>query len=238
VLRHNAQNNEGKRSMTMREKFEKLSINVKVAGTAVLMGALLVINGCGGGDSAPAVSTAQTQITASQATLDAAGTVTTTTSVTANNVAGTVAITIPTATTITATDAAGTVTKFAALPVINVTTPVSGVSGMPQPVTAGLTISSAAGSVDVSIGGANTLHFSPAITITIPITDQSKLTSPYAIYTNKNDGNGYKFIGNGTLSSDGKTVSIQVTDLCWLTVGPTFQTVTGTTGGTGNGSNF
>ena len=197
-----------------------------IFGSAAILGALLMLGGCGS-DSSPATQSNSSQLTTTDATLNTNGTVTTTTPVTATNAAGTVAVTIPAGVTITSPGS-----SFTALPTIVVTTPTSGVSGMPEPITPGLTLSSVAGAVDIVIGGKDTVTFSSPVTITIP---NDPANTDTTVDTNKKDGTGWHHLGQGTLSADKKSVTIQVTNLCWYCVKPVYKTPTGSTGGSSTG---
>jgi len=205
---------------------------VSIFGSAAVLGAMLTAAGCGSDKAAP-VATSSTQVATSQATLNNDGTLTTSTAITAQTAGSTTAITIPAATTITAKDAAGNPVSFASLPVIYVSTPTSGVSGMPQPSTTGFTIDSTAGAVDVYFGGYASATFSQPVTITIPV-DPAKVSSGIVLM-NKKDGNGYVNIGTATIT--GNVATITTTSLCWFSVDDDFRSSTGTTGGTGGSGN-
>jgi hypothetical protein len=120
---------------------------------------------------------------------------------------------IPNGTTITGSSA------FTSLPVnVSVSTPTSGVFGMPQPITPGYTISSTAGAVDIAIGDMNSVSFSLSgtpnpVTISIPIANSGNLQT-LSINMNKHDGNGWLFLGIG--STMGSAVEINVSNLCWF----------------------
>ena len=205
-----------------------------IFGTAAILGALLMVGGCGGGGSSP-VATNTTQLTATNATLNASGTLTTTAAVTATTADGaTAAITIPSGTIITGSS------NFTSLPVsINVSTPVSGTSGMPNPLPASnLVLATTAGAVDVNIGGLNSVTFSGhPVTINIPVSDSTKLTHPIVVDMNKNDGTGWHHLSTpGTLDPTEKFVTITVTNLCWFGADNLYQTPAGVTGSGGTGS--
>lgn len=221
---------------------------LRIFSCIALLGATLMVGGCGDDTPAAPTVTNGTQITADKATLNANGTVTTTAAVTATNNGGG-AITIPAGTVITAKDAAGATIPFAALPVINVSTPVSGVSGMPQPKTSGFVVGTVAAAIDVTIPGASSVTFSAPVTLTIPIPISNV---PYVVTTvvqkNKNDGNGWINLGpvgpGALVFVPGLAIPVAVTvttsDLCWFAMDLTFNstTTTGSTGGSGTGSGF
>jgi hypothetical protein len=126
------------------------------------LGVLLLVSGCGvGGFSSPTVTTSTSQLDATNSTFNSqTGTITVTPqdlTVTDNN--GKTVMTIKNGTTITGF-VNGTQTAFPNLPVtIVVSEPVSGVEGMPQPITTGYTIASTAGAVEISIGSMSTVNF-------------------------------------------------------------------------------
>lgn len=208
--------------------------SVKKFSSAWLIGSLLLVSGCGVGNfSSPEVTTNTTQLDASNATYNA-GTVTTTKDVSATTAGGVTAITIPSGTTIAGTP------RFSSLPItITVTTPSSGVIGMPQPKTPGYFISSTAGAVDIIIGDTTGVAFSNPVTIGIPIQNPINLTKS-VVNMNKDDGNGW--INLGTASGLGTVATISTTTLCWFGVDNVYSPTTGSsgssTGATGTGVGF
>lgn len=209
---------------------------VKISGVSATLVALLMAGGCGSDSgSVPATQSNSTTLTSTNSTLNSNGTVTTTTAVTAMTAAGVPAVTIPASTTITAKDATGATVPFTALPAIKVDTPTSGVTGMPNPTTQGFTIASTAGAVDITIGGMNTVTFSPAITLTIPV-DPAKVTNR-TVHMNKNDGKGWIDLGTATIT--GNVATVTTTSLCWFGIDNIYKSATGSTGsGSGSGAGF
>jgi hypothetical protein len=227
---------------------------LRIFGYTALMGAMVMFAGCGDDSEAPPTVTNGTQITADKAKLNdgtggtVAGTVTTTAAVTATNSGGG-KITIPAGTVITAKDAAGATIPFTALPVINVSTPVSGVTGMPQPKTSGFVVGTAAAAIDVTIPGASSVTFSSPVTLTIPIPiNNVPFVKTTVVQKNKNDGNGWINLGpvgpGALVFVPGLAIPVAVTvttsDLCWFAMDLTFNstTTTGSTGGSGTSSGF
>jgi hypothetical protein len=209
---------------------------VTILGSVAMLGALLMVGGCGD-DSSPATQSNVTQLTSTNSTLNANGTVTTTAAVTATTAGGTTALTIPTGTIITAKDATGATVNFTSFPAIVVSTPTSGVSGMPNPITSGFTIDSTAGAIDITIGGQNTVTFSQPVTITI-IVDLSKVTNK-TVNMNKNDGKGW--INKGTATITGNVATVQTTSFCWFGIDNVYRATSGSTGsgnGSGSGTGF
>jgi hypothetical protein len=218
---------------------EKMNKNAKwyvnfvtIFSATAILGALLMVGGCGGGDESSPVATKSSQLNSTNSILNANGTVTTTASVTATTAGGATAMTIPIGTIITGS------AVFPSLPVnINVSTPVNGVSGMPNPITAGFIISSTAGAEDITIGGMNTVTFSQPVTISI-LVDPAKFASG-TVNMNKNNGNGWINIGTATLT--GNVASFTTSNLCWFGVHNVYGSITGgtgSTGGSGTGSSF
>lgn len=214
----------------MKMNFGKFCHNFKIAGTVAIVGAMLAINGCGDNDSNSSVDTNSTQVTYAQAKIDAGGTVTTTAIVTAKAPNGSVAIEIPPDTTITGKDANGNTVAFKTLPVINVSTPTSGMSGMPTPKT-GYYISSVAGVVDITFSGFSHVTFSKPVIISIPITDPSKLTNKIA-YVNNSDGLGWLPIGPATINAAQTIGTVPVTHLSGYGADVIESVITGSGGST------
>jgi hypothetical protein len=102
---------------------------------------------------------------------------------------------------------------------------------MPAPKTAGFIVDAMGGAVDVKIGGTNGVTFTGGkATITIPITGT---VTNCEVFVNKNDGNGYKSLGQGSCSNGAATIDVQ--DLCTFVVNPHFSNgTTGSTGATGS----
>jgi hypothetical protein len=198
---------------------------VTIFGSVAMLFALLTVGGCGD-DSTPATQSNSTRLTSANATLNTTGTVTTTSQVTATTAGGATAITIPAGTTITGASA------YTSLPEIVVSTPTSGVSGMPQPITPDLTITSTAGAISIHIGGQEAAYFSKPVTLTIP---NDPANTDASVDINKEDGTGWHHLGPGTMSSDNKSVAIPVNDLCWFGVRNIYKTRTGAIGGHGTG---
>jgi len=210
-----------------------------------LVGALLLVCGCGGSSSPPTTSTNTTAIPAASVTTGAAaGTITVAAgqTVTATTASGVTAISIPAGVTIT--PPAGTNFLAASPPPIVVTT-FNGVSGLPAPNTAGFVVDSVAGAVDLTIGGVNGITFTGGqATITIPITGT---VTNCEVFVNKLNGNGYVDLGKGTCSNGVATIKVSnlctyVTDIVFknLTTGTTFIPTgsTGSGGSSGTGMGF
>jgi hypothetical protein len=223
----------GKKERTMNRNAKKF---VTILGSVAMLGALLMVGGCGD-DSSPATQSNKTQLSSANATVNTNGTVTTTAAVPATTANGATAMTIPAGTVITAKDANGAQVNFTSLPAINVTTPKSGVSGMPDPITKGFTIDSTAGAVDITIGGQNAITFSQEVTINITV-DPAKVTNK-TVNMNKNDGKGWINVGTATIN--GNVATGKTDTLCWFGIDNVYRNTTGSTGsgsGSGSGTGF
>lgn len=215
----------------------------KMFGMAAMMGILMMAGGCGS-DGDPV-----TQVTATLAVpaTISGGTATTpaTTTTTLAPPAGTstyldaATVTLPPSTTITAKDAAGNTVPLTAAPSISITAPadasniVSGVQAVPVPV--GFTsVASTAGAINISLVGAASATFSPAITIKMPVPGKP-VGAVVRVYTVS--GSTYTLLGNYTVTTAG-SVSFPITSLSWKVGDPVFNTAGGGTGTGGGGGSF
>jgi len=217
----------------MDKHVKKFAYLVSILCSTVLLGVILMMSGCGGGDHpspTPATQSATTDLSSANTTLNANGTVTTTAVATAKTASGNVALTIPANITITGKDSNGNIVKFTSLPSIVISTPTSGVSGMPNPITKGYSIASTAGALEITIGDMNTVTFSSPVTVSI-LVDLSKVTSN-TIYMNENDGKGWLNMGKATIS--GNVATFTTTSFCWYGIDNFYSN--GTTGSSGSSS--
>lgn len=212
-------------------------------GTTTVLGAILIVSGCGGGGgggSTPAQTPTSTTITntipASAVTVSG-GTLTVAPGQTiiAQPADSTISvISIPAGVIIT--PPAGQ--SFTTATTIEVTT-FNSVSAMPPPVTSGFKVDSVAGAVDIKIGSVNGTTFSAPVTISIPLTGT---VTNCEVFVNKGNGLGYVDLGpainNTTCNADG-FAQIAVSDLCTFVVNPHFTNdTTGSTGISGSGTGF
>jgi hypothetical protein len=101
---------------------------------------------------------------------------------------------------------------------------------MPNPVTAGYTISSTAGAVEITIGSMDTIIFTNnQVIINIPIATPANLTTNHIVNKNKNDGNGWIDLGPEGLTGD--VVTITTSNLCWFGVDNVYTNASGSPGG-------
>ena len=215
----------------MKTNAHKMATLAKILGSTTVLGSLLLVGGCGSDSSTPAASTVSSSTTIATTSVAAgatAGTIKTSTDVSAKTSSGATAITIPAGVTIT--PPAGKTFDANNPPTIEVKT-FNDVSALPAPLTAGFTVNSVAGAVDVTVGGLNGITFSGGkATISIPI---AAGTTTCEVFVNKNDGKGYKDLGSASSCANG-VATIAVADLCTYAVNPVFKGATGSTGGTGS----
>ncbi|MFZ3209531.1 MAG: hypothetical protein WA140_11990 [Geobacteraceae bacterium] len=238
---------------------------LRIFSYTALLGSMLMVAGCGDGTPASPTLTKVTKVTAATVNPDGK-TVTTTADVYAATVpivtAGTVSnnpavvaaaaavkhgIMIPQGTVITAKDANGAIIPLSVPFVINVSTPVDGVSGLPPQMESGVIVgkvATVAGAVDVTIPGARSVTFTdstgaPApvtITIPLPLSTVAYVSTTF-VRRNKNDGNGWKsdwkepgvpeFGDLAPYTLVGLAVpvaaSVTTTDLCWFAIDVTIN---------------
>jgi hypothetical protein len=208
---------------------------VTILGSVAMLGALLMVGGCGD-DSSPS-TVKQTN------TIPAAGTTNgvtqsgtgitnplTAPAITAKNSAGVTVLSIPPGVTITPP---ATATAFIAAtpPTIGVTT-YNNVAAFPA-TKSGAVFATVAGSIGLEFDYPNNgavvpspVTFSAPVTITIPL---SAAVTSCSVFVNKLDGNGYVAIPAAQVTSCTSTsATISVTSLCTYIVNPTL--VSGSTG--------
>lgn len=214
----------------------------KMFGAVGLLAGMMMAAGCGD-DATPAVNTRSGQHLTNATVVG--GTVTVGTTSTASTLlpppAGAVALTIPGGSKFTN----GTGPAITTVPTVSVSTPTSGVSGMTQPKTGsatGFTVQSAAGAVDITFDGLTSVTFvapfvAPGVTVTIPVSPALPVNSTVDILVVKD--NGFSYTKKGTVSTDGRSVSVpNVTNFCAFYAAPVLTKTsggggTGSTGGTG-----
>ena len=193
----------------------------KMFGLVALLGALLMVGGCGG-DDAPVVTT-PSAATSFTATVNPDGTATTgpnpTVVATAPGTSGylaTVSATLSPNTVITARNADGTIKALTAVPSLTFTASsdssatFAGIIDVP-PTSGFLPLTSTSGAIDVQLTGAASATFNPAITITMPVPGKAvgALIDVYTV-----TGTTYSFLGSFTVTSAG-LVSFPVSSLSW-----------------------
>jgi hypothetical protein len=195
---------------------------LKMFSLAALLGALMMVGGCGDGNDDPVV-TNPSVTTSFAATANPDGSATTganSTTVAAPpgtpGYLGAVTATLPPNTVITAKNADGTAKVLTATPSITFAAPAdssttgSGTNGVPAP-TGFTTLASTAGAVDVQLTGAASATFNPAITITMPVPGKV-VGSVIKVYTVT--GTTYSLLGSFTVTTAG-FVSFPVSSLSW-----------------------
>ncbi len=194
----------------------------KIVSLVALLGALIMVGSCGGGDDAPVVVN-PSAVAPIAATLNPNGTATTganTTTVATPpgtpGYLGAVTVTLAPSTVITAKNADGSAKAMTAAPSFTFTAPAdstttfSGVNGVPAP-TGFTTLTSTSGAIDLQLTGAAKAAFSPDITITMPVPGKD-VGAVIEVYTVT--GTEYELLGSFTVQSKG-LVSFPVSSLSW-----------------------
>jgi hypothetical protein len=189
---------------------------------SVLVGFLILLGGCGGGDDAPIV-TGPSATVAVVATINANGTATTgasaTTVATPPGTPGylaAVSATLPANTVITARNADGTQRALTAPISLTFTASsdssatFAGIVDVPAP-SGFLSLISTSGAIDVQLTGAASATFNPAITITMPVPGKA-IGAVVDVYTVT--GTTYVYLGSFTVTTAG-LVSFPVSSLSW-----------------------
>jgi hypothetical protein len=222
---------------------------MKLFGSAGLLGALLLIGGCGSDDNNAfnyllATSTTSAISTPATVTQNADGSAKTTTAQTlvpkdAPSQFTGFQIQIPADTTITAIDASGKNVTIPLSPTFvltlpnDTTTTHSGVNGVP--VATGFTsVKSTVAAVDIKINlaGVSEVKFSNPVKLVLPVPGGQ--TSVQKLLVSKN-GTSYNSTLTGPFTVTSGAITIEVSNLCWFVGDAVFLTATGSTGSGGSG---